>query len=268
MHNSFEVLESKCKKYHMKKMLRIAVPVLVFLAGIVGIIFYLFSDNKQVEKIEHKKVKEKTLVVEDDVDIFQDKKIETKEVKPLKKEEPIVQVKKENKKKTKYKDVEYNLHMYSYNLLDRKKDNIIHKQPISHVKSVSNVVKKEIKRDITPKINLNKKIEPKNNSFSIVLKNLDSTEKMIKIYNEEKTYSIALKIAKLFYKQKDYKKAVIWSKKANSIEPREEEAWLVYAKSEYALGHKKRAKAILKIYINNSNSQKAKELLVSWIKRG
>ena len=269
MHNNFEVLEAKCKKYHLKKILKILLPIgFLFLVVTIGL-FFFFTNEKKLIKVEQNELKKDTIKIEKgDVGIFKN----TNEQKQLK---SIASVKEQEKKieepdifqdsLIKREDIEYDLHLYSYNLLNKKREKVIRKVPLQKKKvikkqEISKIpkVKKVIIEQSKPKV--------KNNSFSIVLKNLDSTDKMIELYNKEKTYPIALKISKLFYKQKNYKKALLWSKKANNIDSRAEESWLIYAKSEYALGHIKRAKGILKVYVNNSNSKEAKALLISWIK--
>lgn len=259
MHNNFELLESKCKRYHLKKILKIALPVtLLFVVSIIGL-FSFFTDEKELVIVKKEEIKTPTIVkIIDDADIFEEVKEKEKEKEP----DIFQQVEEEVIKR---EDVPYDLHLYSYNLLNKKRDKVIHR-----VSSKRKIIAKEQRIHKVTKVKKisKKEIEPKvrNNSFSIVLKNLNSTDKMIEVYKKEKTYSIALKIAKLFYKQKKYKEAVIWSKKANNIDSRAEEAWLVYAKGEYALGHEKRAKGILKVYVNNSNSEEAKSLLISWLK--
>ncbi|MEA1955104.1 MAG: hypothetical protein U9N02_01255 [Campylobacterota bacterium] len=222
MYNNFEILEAKCKKYYMKKALKIVLPVgFVLIVALVSII--LSSDDKKdnaVVKPVEKKIEEKI-----------EKIVKKKEIK---KEEKII------------KDVEYDLHLYSYNLLNKKQE-VIPKKPLVKAKPI---VKTEVKK------------EP----FSLSLKKINSVDEMIKIYNKEKKYSLAVKIADTFYKQKNYKKSLEWSKKANVLNPKKVEAWLLYAKSEYEQGNKVRAQNILRVYIKNSNSKEAKELLIAWIK--
>jgi len=256
MHNNFELLESKCKKYHLKKMLKIILPIaFILLVSIISLLF-VFEDEKKLEQIKTNNTKKQK--IEEEVEDIFNKRVPIQDKAAVEIIEPDIF--EEDIKITKIEDVEYNLHLYSYKPLNKKRDKTIYKAP-----SQNKIVEKKI---INKKVNQESKliVKPKDNSFSIVLKNLDSTDKMIEVYNKEKTYSIALKIAKLFYEKKDYKESLNWSRKANTIDSRAEEAWLIYAKSEYALGNDKRAKAILKIYINNSNSKKAKSLLISWTK--
>jgi len=252
MHNNFEELEAKCKKYYLKKMLKIAIPVgVVIVASVVTLIS--FVDNKL--EVEPKKVIVKKKIPKvDDIDIFD-------EVEKLKVIKNKIIKKKLNKKR---KDVKYNLHLYSYNLLNKKRAKTIRREVLMKEKS---------KRKIRPHVNnipqrIRAKPEPKThtNSFKMQFKNIGSIDKMIKVYQSENTYSSALKISKMYFEKRDYKQAVKWSKIANSLDSRKEEAWLIYAKSEYILGHKKRAKSILRIYTNSSNSRKARKLLMSWKK--
>ena len=254
MHNNFEVLEAKCRRYHLKKILKIVVPI-VAIIGVVMVVLFLFpSEKKAPLKTKKIELKSKSLVV-DDADIFEsiaEKKQKTKiEKKNIQAKEELDIFQKSQPKRA---DIKYDLNPYQYEISHYKKDTNVNTHKASHKER--KIVKK-------PKP---KKLEEKKSSFSMVLKNLNTTDKMIKAYSNEKSYPIALKIAKLFYEQKRYKESSQWSKRANDIDSRAEEAWLIYAKSEYGLGHIKRAKGILKVYVNNTNSQKANSLLMSWIK--
>jgi len=232
MYNNFEILEAKCKKYYMRKMLKIALPVgFIFLVIVASILDLFLSTKEKKDKVVVKHTQKEIEIIDE-----------------LPKKEKVKIIVKQEKKVI--KDVQYDLHLYSSDLLKKSKNHPVKKHSVKQKQAVKKI----------------QKTEPKQEKFSLSLKRVNSVNDMIKIYNKEKRYSLALKIAKHFYKQKNYKKSLKWSKKANTLNPKASEAWLIYAKSEYEQGNKVRAENILRVYIKNSGSKEAKELLVAWIK--
>jgi tetratricopeptide (TPR) repeat protein len=68
-------------------------------------------------------------------------------------------------------------------------------------------------------------------------------------------------LANMYYKKKNYQKAIYWSMQTNKLDNNIEESWLIFAKSKVKLGHKNEAMRVLKAYIKRSNSYEAKKLL-------
>lgn len=91
-----------------------------------------------------------------------------------------------------------------------------------------------------------------------------SLDAWIEKYNQKKSYTLAIAIAKQYYFDNEYKEAGAWSKRANQLDRDKEEAWLYYAKSMHALGDTTKAKKILNIYLQYKESTKAELLLVEW----
>jgi len=89
-------------------------------------------------------------------------------------------------------------------------------------------------------------------------------EELEMLYAQRHSYDLALKIARLAYRKGEYKKALEWAKKANKLDRTKEEAWILYAKSLYALGKKRQAKQLLRVYLDYRDSAKAKKLLSEW----
>jgi len=85
-----------------------------------------------------------------------------------------------------------------------------------------------------------------------------------KIYNQNKSYNIAIKIAQLYYKNKKYDSSLKWAKIANILNKKDDKSWIIYAKSLYAKGDVKSAKKILHIYLRFSSSKSVKNLLKKW----
>ena len=91
-----------------------------------------------------------------------------------------------------------------------------------------------------------------------------SMQELKKLYKERKSYDLALKIARLAYDKGAYKEALAWAKRANKLDRTKEGAWIVYAKSLYALGKHRQAKELLRVYLDYRDSQQAKKLLSEW----
>lgn len=108
---------------------------------------------------------------------------------------------------------------------------------------------------------------PKETMFSDITqeKSLDS---WIEKYNQKKSYSLAIYIAKQYYFDSEYKNSGVWAKRANQLDRNKEEAWLYYAKSVYALGDLKKAKRILNVFLQYKDSTKAELLLSEWSRKG
>jgi tetratricopeptide (TPR) repeat protein len=96
------------------------------------------------------------------------------------------------------------------------------------------------------------------------VKEVQDLDALVRQYEKYPRYVTALKIARLYYEKKDYENAALWARKANLIDRDDEEAWVLYAKSEYALGNRERAKRILRLYLDYRDSVKARTLLLSW----
>jgi tetratricopeptide (TPR) repeat protein len=68
-------------------------------------------------------------------------------------------------------------------------------------------------------------------------------------------------LATMYYKKRNYQKAIYWSMQTNKLDNNIEESWLTFAKSKVKLGRKNEAIRVLKAYIKRSNSYEAKKLL-------
>ena len=71
----------------------------------------------------------------------------------------------------------------------------------------------------------------------------------------------ALLLAKAFYKKSSYKEAEEWALKANKLNSKLDESWLLFAKAKAKLGRKQEAINILAKYYKKSKSSKAKRLI-------
>lgn len=103
----------------------------------------------------------------------------------------------------------------------------------------------------------------KEDTFVLQSQKFDATH-LKKLFQKRKSYSIALKLAQYYSNAKEYENAVVWAKKANSIDKTDAESWIIYAQSLYALGDKEKAKKILHIYLEFENSKQVNKILSHW----
>jgi len=71
----------------------------------------------------------------------------------------------------------------------------------------------------------------------------------------------ALFLARIYYKNGNYRKAARWALETNKLNGDIEESWLIFARSKAKTGQKNEAIRVLSQYAKKSNSTKAKKLL-------
>ena len=86
-------------------------------------------------------------------------------------------------------------------------------------------------------------------------------ETMKEKYEHSHSSRDALLLAKAFYKKSSYKEAEEWALKANKLNSKLDESWLLFAKSKAKMGKKQEAINILAKYYKKSKSSKAKRLI-------
>jgi len=123
----------------------------------------------------------------------------------------------------------------------------------------SNIVNIPIPNVPTNSIKTDKVVE---RTSSLIASKKATIDELINQYTNRPGFSRAIMIAKAYYDKKDYKNAAKWAKKANSINRKREEGWILYAKAVNALGQKERAVKILKVYLNFKSSKKVEKLLM------
>jgi len=82
-----------------------------------------------------------------------------------------------------------------------------------------------------------------------------------KKFKKTSDYKIALKLSRLYYASKNYKKALKWSMIANELNQKDDGSWLLFAKSKIKLGEKEIAKKALMTYNKEYYSKKVEQLL-------
>lgn len=116
-------------------------------------------------------------------------------------------------------------------------------------------------------INENRSSPPKKSIEKVYFSTVNEDkplEEWVQKYNKKKSYAIAIYISKQYYFDKDFKHAGIWAKRANQLDRNKEDAWLLYAKSVFALGDKEQAKKILNVFLQYKDSAKTELLLSEW----
>jgi tetratricopeptide (TPR) repeat protein len=119
------------------------------------------------------------------------------------------------------------------------------------------------KRKIPPS---KSKIAVKNENISKKKLSVTTTKKgvlkkLIKKFNTKNSYYLAIMIAKEYYSRKRYKESLKWALKANEIDNKKEESWVLFAKSSAKIGKREDAITVLKAFLKNNSSQKAEMLL-------
>jgi len=72
----------------------------------------------------------------------------------------------------------------------------------------------------------------------------------------------SLEIAKYYYKKGNYKKAENWAVNTNNIDGDIEDSWLIFAKARAKQGFRTDAIKVLQSYYDETNSKRAKDLLI------
>jgi len=123
-------------------------------------------------------------------------------------------------------------------------------------------VNKSLKKRVERKINKTQKnkIDPK--IIIKVSKEKYSLENLLNNYQAFPEYATAIKIANIYFNQKNYNNCIEWAKKANNINAQDAESWLLYAKSLVKLGKINTAKKLLNAYLEiYGQNQKIKKYL-------
>ncbi len=71
----------------------------------------------------------------------------------------------------------------------------------------------------------------------------------------------SLFLARIYYKNRSYRKAAYWALQTNKLNGDIEESWLIFARAKAKTGQKNEAISVLTQYIKKSKSVKAKKLL-------
>ena len=100
---------------------------------------------------------------------------------------------------------------------------------------------------------------PKKSTQNIQIK--EEIAELEEKFKETQNPQDSLKLARLYYKLGDYKKAEDWAVNTNNLDGDIEESWLIFAKSRAKQGFRTDAITVLQTFYDETNSQKAKVLL-------
>lgn len=115
-----------------------------------------------------------------------------------------------------------------------------------------------------PKAKPKQKAASHSSTPQVVLAKEPSASQLEKLFAERHSYDLAIQIAKSYYNDGKYKKALAWAKKANALDREQEEAWILYAKSLKKMGEDEKARQILRVYLDYKESKNARKLLKEW----
>ena len=120
------------------------------------------------------------------------------------------------------------------------------KSSVKQTKKVSKVKKSNIKSDSKKEM----KSLNVNNNISISETNAD-LKSLIREYQENKDYNLAITIAKIYFQKNNLKKAQIWALNANSLNPSKPDSWLLFADVLIKQHKIQKAVNLLKAYIDS-----------------
>lgn len=107
-----------------------------------------------------------------------------------------------------------------------------------------------------PKIIVEKVPEPE----IIVIKQNSSLKDLMASYNQEKSHGKALIIAKKYFEKKQYKDAINWSLRANELNSDSDKSWVIFAKSNIAIGRVEVALKAIDAYLVNNRSDELEKI--------
>ncbi|MCI4399999.1 MAG: CDC27 family protein [Campylobacteraceae bacterium] len=97
--------------------------------------------------------------------------------------------------------------------------------------------------------------------ITIETKNVDPIDALAEKYAKNPDAQTALSLSELLYKRGSYQKALKWAINANSLDPKNEKSWIMFAKSSYKLGRKQDAINALENFSRTNPSDAVKETI-------
>ncbi len=147
-------------------------------------------------------------------------------------------------------------------------------QPQREIVIISPEEKKDEFKSLEPKIEQNRQdlqakivqpAEPQKPQtppkITIETKNGDLIDTLAEKYAKNPDAQTALSLSELLYKRGSYQKALKWAINANSMDPKNEKSWIMFAKSSYKLGRKQDAINALENFARTNPSEAIKETI-------
>ena len=199
--------------YYKRLFFKIFIFILIIAVFIFGFLF-LLNTKKEVKKIKETKKIEKNISVA---------KVEKKEIKK-------VEIKKAEKNETKIQKPKENKAPKLTFVLPKIGETKEVKKSFSKYMEKNEIKKTPTHKLITSEVNISV---------------------LIKKFNQTKDYNLAIAISKYYLKHNKLKQAQIWALNANSIDPQKPDSWIIFANILLKKGNGKKAKEILKVYLDS-----------------
>ena len=253
--HEYELLERRWKKYRRKRALLFSLPIVV---AVVFTYFYLDSSSKKLfQNVQSKKrvLETNNTHQKSAQSSFHEmnstkKSVHSHNLKTLSTDSLKVFETNSSIKQTPLfmPDKSFEEHLSTLSSLS------IAKKHEQNQKKKS--VEKPVKRAVLPKVvQKPKKI--------LIQQKTASLKDLKKEFYYAPSCSKALIIAQRYYENRQYKDSMKWSLKANKLNKKNEESWILFAKSLYKIGHKQKAIQTLQFYLQRHNSPHAKAVLIS-----
>ena len=232
----YEELE---KLYYKKKYLKII--FFIFLTLIVfGAVYYVVVYKKSVkskkEITKSKKIVKKETVKKVKQETNESNVSKTASAEKIKKPNKVNNEQKQNNQKLMFILPKIDNNMVKNSSIADKTQKTIKKQP-------SNKVKTNKPKKIKPQPKTEEK-EP------VIQEKKVSVSELIRKFNLNPDYDLAMLIAKEYYNRGDLNNARIWVIKANNLNPEDVESWLLFADILVKKNEKQKALKILNVYID------------------
>jgi tetratricopeptide (TPR) repeat protein len=236
-------LEKRWYKYKTKGLILISSIVAILLILVYGGYYILYKLDLDISFIEQESKPTTSKIIKETNSTAIEEKKESDDVL-LAPTIPIVDLEQEKKKdKEKRRKVAKKKRIDSQKrLVKAKTDTYLTAKELTVVNGSSTKSREK------KKINLHRSSD----NYMSIMKNK---------FQKNKNPREALLIAKAYYKAGNYKNAEEWALKANNLDKKLDESWLVFAKSQEKLGKRKEALKVLVAYYKTSKSPKAKALI-------
>lgn len=83
-----------------------------------------------------------------------------------------------------------------------------------------------------------------------IISNQINIQKLKKDFYFSPNYEKALFLSKIYFNNKDYKKSIFWSLKANELDKNKDGSWILFIKANEKLGYKEQANKALNAYLD------------------
>ncbi len=285
---SYEELETKWKKYNMKRRLKIyTLPTLIVIAGFAG--YYLLFDymNSPRHKAEPIIIAQQTTVPQNEINktketIKQENNL-TEVVAAIKDEAQqqleapaATEAPKQDENMTLKKKECY---FVNADILNIRSQPTTESRVLGKLRYGENICPLEVitdwvkidsgwvySRNLLPMDRSANEAPIEQKRAVVIIEHADISDKRkVEILKDRLEVSpnaaTAIEVSELYYRTEDFKESLKWALNANDLDKENESSWLLFAKSSFKLGQKERAISALREYVQRSGSENAKSLL-------